>query len=157
MSIEAHVGQHKGTNASRPLLCLLPTQRLLSTHYTHGLQSTLRKQLLGRLHHAEGRSLEGQKPSSIQEQVMNTVFAEYLGACQRTNTLSVFLAEASLCDSVHLTHEDILASLRIPPSSQLYQRIMSALSDNKENGVCPSWVHRVTVYRCTGERALARH
>ena len=91
---------------------------------------------------------------------MNTVFAEYLGACQRTNTLSVFLAEASLCDSVHMTHEDILASLRIHPSSQLYRRIMCALSEDKENGVfCSSWMHcmtvavlHCTVFRCTGVR-----
>lgn len=82
---------------------------------------------------------------------MNTVFAEYLGACQRTNTLSVFLAEASLCDGVHMTHEDILASLRIHPSSQLYRRIMCALSENKENGVFSSWMHCMTlaVPNCT--------
>jgi hypothetical protein len=97
-------------------------------------RSTLRKELLGRLQQAGGHSFRGHKPSSMQEQVMNTVFAEYLGACQRTNTLSVFLAESSLCDSVPLTHDDIFAALRIQPSSQLHKRITSALTDDKENG-----------------------
>jgi hypothetical protein len=103
-------------------------------------RSTLRKQLLGRLRQARGHSFQGHKPSSMQEQVMNTVFAEYLGACQRTNTLSVFLAESSLCDSVPLTHDDIFAALRIQPSSQLYKRITSVLSEDKENGAILSHV-----------------
>jgi hypothetical protein len=97
-------------------------------------RSTLRKQLLGRLQQAGAHSLRGRKPCSMQEQVMNTVFAEYLGAFQRTNTLSVFLAESSLCDSVPLTHDDIFAALRIQQSSQLHKRITSALSEDKENG-----------------------
>lgn len=71
----------------------------------------------------------------MHEQVMNTVFAEYLGACQRTNTLSVFLAEVALCDNVHLTHDDILTTLHIPSSSHLHKSIKASLSDDKENGM----------------------
>jgi hypothetical protein len=121
------------------------THQITYSAYMPVLQSTLRKELLGRLHHAGGSTLQGHKPSSMEEQVMNTLFAEYLGACQRINTLSVFLAEASLCDSVHLTHDDILASLRIYPSSKLHKNITAALTEDKENGVL-SEVVRLAVH-----------
>jgi hypothetical protein len=100
------------------------------------VQSVLRKQLLEHLTQSTATRKPG-KPRNLKSHVLNTLFAEYLAAAQYTCTLSVFLPEASLEDSVPLLHGDILSSLCIQPGSPLHRRIQSEL---KKSGVSPSIV-----------------
>jgi hypothetical protein len=92
------------------------------------VQSQLRKQLLEHLRQASpSPNAAPRKACSIQEQVLNTLFAEYLAATQRTCTLSVFLPEAALDEAVPLTHEDMMSILQIQPASAIYAPFRSAL------------------------------
>lgn len=73
------------------------------------------------------------RPASIQEYMVNTLIAEYLGARAHTCTLSVFLPEVSLSDSAVLTHDDILSLLEIRPGTRLYSAVHSSMVEEKEN------------------------
>jgi hypothetical protein len=106
---------------------------------TLALQSQLRQQLLQQLHSTSSEAQPVQRQAgSIQEQVLNTLFAEYLAATQRTCTLSVFLPEAALEDSVPLTHNDIMSILHIQPSSALHKPFSVALRQCMDEGTAQS-------------------
>jgi hypothetical protein len=91
------------------------------------MQSQLRKQLLEHLRVSKPNQRAARKAANIQEQVLNTIFAEYLAATQRTCTLSVFLPEAAMDDSVPLSHKDMMSILQIQPRSPLYAHFHAAL------------------------------
>lgn len=92
------------------------------------VQSQLRKQLLEHLRASEpGDPPAARRAATIQEQALNTLFAEYLAATQRTCTLSVFLPEADLDSSVPLTHQDMMTVLHIQPSSPMFAPFSAAL------------------------------
>lgn len=97
------------------------------------LQCELRKRILDHFRRDLGAAPEKARPASIQEYMVNTLIAEYLGARAHTCTLSVFLPEVSLSDSAVLTHDDILAMLQIRPGTHLYGTIHNAMTEEKEN------------------------
>lgn len=122
----------------RAILRTRMCKRHFSQMYRTCLQCALRKRILDHFRRDLGAPPEKARPASIQQYMVNTLIAEYLGARAHTCTLSVFLPEVCLSDTAVLTHEDILSLLEIRPGAKLHSVVHSSMVEDKENRAFPS-------------------